>query len=98
MRSAEPPPTTCRRRRRRRRRFLPPPPAGAPLHAAHAPSNCARSPPPAHIVVMALLCGLCEVLFDVDAGNQVQHCVPAGAFSDAELADIAFSAFPVRLC
>lgn len=44
---------------------------------------------------MALLCGLCEVLFDVDAGNQVQQCVPAGAFSEAELADIAFSAFPV---
>ncbi|PRW56114.1 DENND6A-like [Chlorella sorokiniana] len=40
------------------------------------------------------LCGLCEVLFDVDNGNQVEHCWPPGAFSEEELGDIAFTAFP----
>lgn len=42
------------------------------------------------------LAGLCEVLFHIDQGNQVDAVFPPGAFSEEELSDIAFCAFPVR--
>ncbi len=44
-----------------------------------------------------VLAGICEVLFDLEVGHQVQHCYPPGRISEAELNDVAFNAFPVSL-
>ncbi|KAI7845872.1 hypothetical protein COHA_000606 [Chlorella ohadii] len=59
-----------------------------------AASAAQRTRPLAQPSLPMALCGLCEVLFDVDNGNQVEHCWPPGAFSEEELGDIAFTAFP----
>lgn len=45
---------------------------------------------------MALV-ALCEVVFHVDNGNQVEHMWPPGALSAAEQQDVAFSSFPDSL-
>lgn len=43
-----------------------------------------------------VLCALAEVLFDIDKGHQCLAVFPPGLFTEQELSDIAFNAFPVR--